>query len=147
MEGIGRQIQPDFNPVEEIRPYLTEVYVRRVMDAKKYSQGALRSAMDGLSLLKDAPFEVRRILRKMRRGELALVLEDPHADRKLHAAALRTNRAIFAALFPAFFFAGVGFVEMDSTWSILAGVVSLGFSWVFFLGLMVSMFRSEGGRT
>ncbi len=144
MEGIGHQVYPEFKPLDAIRPYLTEVYVRRLLDAKKHSQVVARSVMDGLSLLKDAPFDIRRLLRKMRRGELTVNLRSVDDEaRRRHSTAV-ANRAVLAGLFATFFFGAVVLLDQGGTVRTVAGWVSAGFSWLFFLGLLWSLVRGDG---
>lgn len=144
MEGIGHQIYPEFKPLDAIRPYLTEVYVRRLLDAKRHSQVVARSVMDGLTLLKDAPFDIRRVLRKLRRGELTMNLRSADLEsRQQHTAAV-ANRALLGGLFATFFFGAVILLDQGGTARTVAGWVSAGFSWMFFLGLSWSLLRGDG---
>jgi ubiquinone biosynthesis protein len=146
MEGIGHEMYPDFKPLEAIRPYLTEIYVRRMLDAKRHSQALARSVLDGLALLKDAPFDLRRILRKVRRGEMSFVLRhgDQEARDSHHARGL--NRLLFAGLFTVFFFGGLHLLDgsSESTVRFLAGLASEMFAAFFFMGMMVSLVRGDG---
>jgi ubiquinone biosynthesis protein len=144
MEGIGRDAYPDFQPLDAMRPYLTEVYVKRMLDAKKHSQTVTRSLLDGLALAKDAPLDVRRVLRKLRRGELTINLKSAEAEAAQRAQSRRVNRMILGVLFPLFFFAGVYLVDAESGLQNVAGLVSLGLAWVFFLGLGISMLHGDG---
>ena len=144
MEGIGREIYPEFEPVEAIRPFLTELYVKRMLDTKRHTQALLRLGMDGMALLKDAPADVRRILRKARRGELVLKVSSTDLDKRLRARHRMTNSLIMAALFPVFFYGGVYLAGSESTLHILFSLVSFGLAWVFFVGLAVSVFRNDG---
>lgn len=146
MEGIGREVCPEYKPLDAIRPYLTEVYVRRMLDAKRHSQVVARSLMDGLALLKDAPFDLRRVLRKLRRGELTLVLRSADEESRRKSAMLRADRLMLAGLFPVFFF-GAAWLLWDVDWEWLrvgAGAVSGGLAWLFFVGWLVSLFRGDG---
>jgi len=144
MEGIGREVYPEFEPMEEIRPFLTEMYVKRTLDARRHSQNVVRSLMDGLALLKEAPLDIRRILRKARRGELTLQVNPTDALARQRALNARTNRVLMGILFPTFFFGGIYLVGAESTLQNLFGLVSFGFAGLFSFGLMVSMFQGDG---
>ena len=143
MEGLGHELYPEFEPLEAIRPYLTEVYVKRMLDAKRHSQVVARSVMDGLALLKDAPFDVRRVLRKMRRNELGLVLRSADHESRVAAASARTNRLLFGGLFAVFFFGGVLLLDSESILRIIAGVASEVLAWGFLMGLGWSVFHGQ----
>jgi len=146
MEGVGREIYPEFEPVAAVRPLLTELYVRRVLDAERHSRTALRTLVDGLVLLRDAPVDLRRILRKVRRGELTVKVQSVGEEARLKGLQARTNRLVFAFLFPTFFFGGVYLIGLDSSLQNLAGLVSFGLAGLFFLGLVVSLLGSDGGE-
>lgn len=143
MEGLGQEVYPEFQPLEAIRPYLTEVYVKRMLDARRHTQTVARSVLDGLALLKDAPFDVRRVLRKLRRNELGLVLRSPDHEARDAAASARTNRLVFGVLFSVFFFGGVLLLDSDSTLRIVAGVASEVLAWGFLMGLGWSVFQGQ----
>jgi len=144
MEGLGHQVYPEFRPLEAIRPYLTEVYVQRMLDAKKHSQAMARTSVDLMNLLKDAPFELRRVLRKARRGELAIQVRSPaESDRRAMLGRL-VNRVILAILFPAFFFGSVFLLERGGTWATGAGWASAALAWIFFWGLLWSFLTGDG---
>lgn len=144
MEGIGHEVYPEFEPLEEIRPFLTEMYVKRMLDARRHSQNVVRSLMDGLALLKEAPLDIRRILRKARRGELTLQVHPTDARARQSALNARANRVLMGILFPTFFFGGIYLVGAESTLQNLFGLVSFGFAGLFSFGLMVSMFQGDG---
>ncbi len=143
MEGLGQELYPEFEPLDAIRPYLTEVYVKRMLDAKRHSQVVARSVMDGLALLKDAPFDVRRVLRKLRRNELGLVLRSADHESRVAAASAWTNRLLFGGLFSVFFFGGVLLLESESVLRMVAGVVSELLAWGFLIGLVWSIFQGQ----
>jgi len=146
MEGIGREVYPGFEPLKEIRPYLTEMYVKRMLDAKRHSQTLIRSVMDGVALLKEAPLDIRRILKKARRGEFILKVDPVDTAARQRAMNARTNRILMAVLFPTFFFGGVYLSVAGTTLQFLASLVSFGLAGMFFFGLMVSMFQGNEPR-
>ena len=139
MEGIGREACPEFKPLDAVRPYLTEVYVRRMLDARRHSQTVMRSLVEGAALLRDAPLDIRRVLRKLRRGDLTLMLKSADIERELRSRHRRTNRIVLAVLFPVFFFGGVYLAGSDLPLHNAAGLVSFALALVFFVGLGVSM--------
>lgn len=144
MEGLGHQVYPEFRPLEAIRPYLTEVYVQRMLDAKKHSQAVARTSMDLANLLKDAPFEIRRVLRKIRKGEFAIQVRSPAEPARRALLGTLINRVILAVLFPAFFFGSVVLLEQGGTWSTWAGWTAAVLAWFFLLGLLWSFLTGDG---
>lgn len=144
MEGIGREVYPEFEPISAVRPFLTELYVRRILDTRRHSQAILRTLLDGANLLRDAPHDLRRILRKVRRGDFTVQVLSPHEEARQRSLQARTNRYILAFLFPTFFFGGTYLVGLESTLQNLAGLVSFALAGFCLLGLGVSMVRSDG---
>ncbi|MFZ4578679.1 MAG: ABC1 kinase family protein [Myxococcota bacterium] len=90
MEGIAQEIYPEFNPLEAIRPYLVQLYVKRVLDPRAHSRRVYRLLHDYLGLARVLPGEVRGILRRIKAGELQLQIRDAGADGR----ALRNERSI-----------------------------------------------------
>ncbi len=144
MEGIGREVYPEFEPISAVRPLLTELYVRRALDARRHSQAVLRTALDAANLLREAPHDLRRILRKLRRGEFTIQVHSPHEEARQRGLHARTNRLILGFLFPTFFFGGTYLVGMESSLQNLAGLVSFGLAGLCFLGLVLSMVSLDG---
>jgi predicted unusual protein kinase regulating ubiquinone biosynthesis (AarF/ABC1/UbiB family) len=144
MEGIGREAYPEFQPLEAIRPFLTEVYLRRLLDPKRHSQAVVRSVMDGLALLKEAPLDLRRVLRKLRRGELTVLVRDPDVGALEAGRGIRQARWLLGLLTPVFLAGGAVLVGRDSRLQILAGLVSLAMSGACFVGLGFSLLRDDG---
>ncbi|MBD9367653.1 2-polyprenylphenol 6-hydroxylase [Xanthomonas sp. XNM01] len=74
LEGVGRQLDPDFDMASAARPY-----VERAMLARYSPRALLRrvrgSTLDALELAGDMPRELRRLLRAARRGRLHLQVE------------------------------------------------------------------------
>ncbi|MCO4760073.1 MAG: AarF/ABC1/UbiB kinase family protein [Myxococcales bacterium] len=97
MEGIAREIHPDFNPMEDLRPYFIRLYVQRALDPQTYSRRAFRVLHDYWSLIQRTPNDVRGTLRRLHAGELSFDVRDPGADLLHQRTERRTNRAIVAA--------------------------------------------------
>ena len=94
MEGIARQIQPDFNPMMELRPYLIRLYARRALDPNTYSRRVARVAHDWWGLVRSLPNDVRGLTRRVRDGELQLNINDTGQAERLVRAERQVNRVI-----------------------------------------------------
>ena len=90
IEGIAQEIYPEFNPLEEIRPHLVELYARRMLDPKTHSRKLYRVLHDYAGLLRVLPGEVRGVLRRIKAGDLTLNVRDPGAEQR----ALRHERSV-----------------------------------------------------
>lgn len=97
MEGIGRQLDPKMNIVENVQPYVQRILLRRLSPGyivDKMMQ-TMRRTQEGLI---DIPDNINEILRQLREGKLTLHFEDKktaHANREIATA---LNRIAFALL-------------------------------------------------
>ena len=131
MEGIAREIYPDFNPLEDIRPHLVRLYVRRALDPTVYSRRLVRIVHDWWGLAHSTPGEVRGLLRRANAGELELNIRDAEQPARTRQADRMMNRAIVAG--------SAVFSWAAFTWLLPqaaeAGFFSITGLWTFLLGL------------
>ena len=74
LEGMGRQLDPDFDMAGAARPFLERVVMQRYSPRALLKRGR-RSAVDAMELAGDLPRELRRLLRTARRGRLHMQME------------------------------------------------------------------------
>ncbi len=89
LEGMGRQLDPDFDMAAEARPFVQRAMLERHSPAAlaRHSQRTLLGVLD---LARDMPKDVRRLLRTARRGRLRV-----HVDvDSLQAFGDRIDRAV-----------------------------------------------------
>ena len=97
VEGIAQEIYPEFNPLEELRPHLVEMYARRMLDPKTHTRKLYRVLHDYAGLLRVLPGEIRGVLRRVKAGELTLNVRDPDAERRAIRHERSVNRALISA--------------------------------------------------
>lgn len=74
LEGMGRQLDPDFDMASEARPYLERAMLERFATDVLVRRG--RRTLSGLvDLLRDMPRDVHRLLQSARRGKLQMHIE------------------------------------------------------------------------
>ena len=74
LEGMGRQLDPDFDMASEARPYLERAMLERFAPDVLVRRG--RRTLSGLvDLLRDMPRDVHRMLQSARRGKLQMHIE------------------------------------------------------------------------
>ena len=98
VEGIAQEIYPEFNPLEELRPHLVELYARRMLDPKTHTRKLYRVLHDYAGLLRVLPGEIRGVLRRIKTGDLTLNVRDPGAE----ARAIRLERSVNRTLISAY---------------------------------------------
>ncbi len=69
LEGLGRQLDPDFDMAGEARPYLERAMLDRYSPRALARRGR-RTVVGALDLIGDLPRDLRRLLRAARRGRL-----------------------------------------------------------------------------
>jgi ubiquinone biosynthesis protein len=126
MEGLARQIYPQFEPLAAVQPYLVSLFVKRALDPTQHSAQVVDVALDILSFARTFPKELSQLVRRLREGELKVQVQD---DNLLYAArekAASTNRLAGAVLAgagvaaSAFFSQAEGFPDWLSTASLTA---------------------------
>lgn len=77
LEGMGRQLDPDFDMAGEARPFLERAMLERYSPSVLARRGR-RSLMGFLDLARDMPRDLHRLLQSARRGRLRVQIEvDP----------------------------------------------------------------------
>ncbi|MFT3799835.1 MAG: AarF/UbiB family protein [Burkholderiaceae bacterium] len=74
LEGLGRQLDPDFDMATQMTPYLEQVLMQRHRPAALARRG-WRALGDAVTLLSRAPRDLRQLLRSARSGRLHMQIE------------------------------------------------------------------------
>ncbi|MCG8557733.1 MAG: AarF/UbiB family protein [Proteobacteria bacterium] len=93
VEGIGKQIHPQLDVLEEIKPYFTELLLRRYAP-EKISGDLLRMAGQLTSAASDVPAYTQEVLHDLRQGRLSFQVHNP----SLNQVADRLGRRVFSGL-------------------------------------------------
>jgi ubiquinone biosynthesis protein len=96
IEGVGRDIYPQLNTLEEVRPVLLRIYMRRLADPAYHTRVPRKIADDVVHLLETGPNDLRVALRRLREGNLALKLDVGGYEAATRAQAQATNRLALA---------------------------------------------------
>lgn len=74
LEGMGRQLDPEFDMASEARPYLERAILSRFAPRAMLRRGR-RGLMGAVDMLGDLPRDVRRLVQAARKGRLQLRIE------------------------------------------------------------------------
>ncbi|MCK5870435.1 hypothetical protein BMR07_04280 [Methylococcaceae bacterium CS1] len=74
LEGMGRQLDPDFNIVQEVTPFMQRALLKRIAPDTLIKQGWL-SLSGMVELLIELPNDLHRLLDLARRGALGVRLD------------------------------------------------------------------------
>jgi ubiquinone biosynthesis protein len=94
VEFIGARLDPNYQPVASIRPYLMRQYAAMLLDPKVYADYAITVGDNYRRFLTDFPGDIRLVARQLARGELAVGTfraDRRDVERTIHRVA---NRAI-----------------------------------------------------
>ncbi|NQE06251.1 protein kinase UbiB [ANME-1 cluster archaeon GoMg1] len=95
IEGVGRDLDPEFNSVKHAEPF-AEKLIRERMSPRKLIEDFYLSALETRLLLRDLPSEARDILARVRQGEVKINFEHKGLDPMLKTLDQTNNRMVFA---------------------------------------------------
>ena len=97
MEGIGKQLDPDFNAVEIAEPFARRL-IRRRLDPKRVARQALKEGREYIETLGRIPPAFERALSSLNRGELEIVFTHKGLDRFISKLDVVSNRVSLAVV-------------------------------------------------
>lgn len=145
LEGLGRQLDPDFQIVKHLTPFVRQVILDRYKPKSllKHGKRKLHNIMDAATSI---PKDVSKILRQVQRGSMKIEFDLKRLDHFGHQIDHSTNR-LTMGLITAALIIGSSIVMTVKTGPMLFGLPAfgfIGFSLAFLNGfmLMVSIWRS-----
>jgi ubiquinone biosynthesis protein len=145
LEGLGRQLDPDFQIVHHLTPFVKKVIIDRYTPANLFKRGKrglthLTEALTGL------PGDVSQVLREAARGRLKLNLDLKRLDHFGHQLDHSTNR-LTMALITAALIVGSSIVMTVHGGPTIFGLPAFGFvgfflAFVIGIMLMISVWRA-----
>lgn len=116
-EGLGRQLNPDFDIVAKARPFVKQVQMER------YSPGRLAGDLkdytaEWLDIARDLPADIRTIVRLVRTGKIRLQLDHGGFESLRHTLDQTNNRLSYALVLAALIIASSIIVHsgLPPTW-------------------------------
>jgi ubiquinone biosynthesis protein len=149
LEGIGRKLDPDFDMASEAAPFLQRAMLVRYSPFAIARRGR-RAIGDTVGLLSALPTELRRMLRRARRGRLNVNLDVERLEKFGQRVEHSANRLAMAALIAALI------IGSSIVMTVPGGPTLLGLPFFGLLGfvgavlgslwLLLAIWRSGGGR-
>jgi len=99
-EDVARKLDPEFEFVSLARPYMRKLMMRR-MDVGKLAYEGLKTLRDLYDLLKVGPRELELLLRKIKRGQFAIELQDRGLQNLMLEIDRSSNRIAFSMIISA----------------------------------------------
>ena len=147
MEGIGRQLDPDFNMIGHLRPFMERLLRERATPGH-LSKELLRTAQAYGALARNLPHDVKELLNRIKRNKFKIDLEHRGLERLIADIDKSSNRLSFSLLIAALV-VGSSLIMQTDKGPLLFGFPVLGFlgySIAGFLGLWLAIAILRSGR-
>ncbi|MGK2905589.1 MAG: ABC1 kinase family protein [Desulfuromonadales bacterium] len=97
MEGVGRQLDPDFNMISPMRPYIKKLVLER-FSPKNICAQAGHIAYAYTSLAKSLPHDIKEFLNRLNRNQFKIDLEHRGLEKLVTDLDRSSNRVSFAVV-------------------------------------------------
>ncbi len=144
-EEVGRMLDPGFEFASQAEPY-----IKKLAKQKFKSKVFLKDLISGLKETRDFftvfPFELKRILRKLKKGELTVVLRHKDLERLILELDRSSNRLSFAFIIAAIIIGSSFIMQLDIGYKILGypllGILGFFFAGFLGVGLIIAILKS-----
>jgi len=97
MEGIGRQLDPDFNMVSHLRPFM-EKLIRDRISPGNVSREAVRMGQSYVQLIRTLPGDIKEFITRINRNKFKIDLEHRGLEKLITDLDRSSNRLSFSLL-------------------------------------------------
>lgn len=147
MEGVGRSLDPDFNMIGHLRPFMKKLFIQRKTPAS-LSREFTRTFLAYGALVKSLPRDVKELINRINRNKFKIDLEHRGLDRLISDLDKSSNRLSFSLLI-ASLIVGSSLIMQTEKGPLIFGFPILGFlgySIAGFLGLWLAIAILRSGR-
>jgi ubiquinone biosynthesis protein len=147
MEGLGRQLDPDFNMIGHLKPFM-EKLVREKLSPASLSRETLHMVQAYGALVKNLPKDIKEFINRVNRNKFKIDLEHRGLERLIADLDKSSNRLSFSLLIAALI-VGSSLIMQTEKGPMLFGFPVLGFlgySIAGFLGLWLAIAILRSGR-
>jgi len=147
MEGVGRQLNPDFNMINHMRPYVNKLVLER-FSPKNITEQAGRIIQDYTALAKNLPHDVKEFINRLNRNKFKIDLEHRGLEKLVTDLDRSSNRVSFAVVIGSLIVGSSLVMQIDKGPMILGFPLLglLGYSIAGFLGLWLAIGILRSGR-
>jgi len=147
IEGIGRQLDPDFNMIANLRPFMERLIRQRLSPPNMAKQLGLL-ANSYANLARTLPRDLKEFLNRLNRNKIKIDLEHRGLERLISDLDKSSNRISFSLIIAALI-VGSSLVMQTNKGPQLFGFPALGilgYSFAAFLGLWLAIAILRSGR-
>ena len=146
LEGLGKELVPDFNLIEEARPLIAEL-VKERWSLKTLSEDFRTQGLNFFDLIQDFPAKLQNLFRKMDRGDLTFTFKHTGLSALNNTLERISNRVTFGIIIAALI-VGSSMIITTGVKPLLLGFPALGVvgylvSGVLGLWLIVNILRKR----
>lgn len=124
VEGIGLLLDPDFEMIKQITPFIRRVKLSRY-HPKRMADDIVRSGVEFVQLMQEIPGETREILKQMKQGKIKMEFEHRGLEPMLSTHDQISNRIAFAIVIAALII-GSALIVLSKTPPFLFGISFIG---------------------
>lgn len=114
MEGMARELDPEMDPIEAIRPFVLKLWIERLQDPRYLARDGIRVARAYLDLFTQLPDDLRRISSQLSRGQLGLRVAVEGRAESQRESARSANRLAMAGVIAALLVASAWLVGAET---------------------------------
>ena len=147
MEGVGRHLDPEFNMINHMRPYVNKLVFER-FSPKNISEQAGRIVQAYSSLAKNLPQDIKEFVNRLNRNQFKIDLEHRGLEKLVTDLDRSSNRVSFAVVIGSLIVGSSLVMQIDKGPMILGFPLLglLGYSIAGFLGLWLAIGILRSGR-
>lgn len=147
MEGIGRQLDPNFNMVAQLKPFAEQVIKNRY-SATSIAKEAARTLQSYQALGKSLPKDIKEFINRINRNKFKIDVEHRGFERLVNDLDKSTNRISFSMIIAALIVGSSLVMQIDKGPMLFGFPILglLGYSVAGFLGLGLAIAILRSGR-
>lgn len=147
MEGVGRQLDPDFNMISHMRPYVNTLVQERY-SPKNLAAQAGRTAKAYTSLARNLPYDIKEFINRLNRNQFKIDLEHRGLEKLVTDLDRSSNRVAFALVIGSLIVGSSLVMQIDKGPMVLGFPLLglLGYSIAALLGLWLAVGILRSGR-
>lgn len=135
LEGLGRQLDPDFQLVEHLAPFVRQLILARY-DPRNFLMRSKQTLREGFAMIADLPRDIIRIGKDIRHGKFRINLDLKRLEQFGHQLDKSVNRLTMGIV------TGCLIIGSSIVMTVKGGPTLFGLPFFGFLGFMAAFFNS-----
>jgi ubiquinone biosynthesis protein len=147
MEGLGKQLDPNFNMVEQLKPFAEQIIAERYSPTN-IAKDAAKALQSYQALGKSLPKDIKEFINRINRNKFKIDLEHRGFERLINDLDKSTNRISFSMIISALIVGSSLIMQIDKGPMLFGFPILglLGYSVAGFLGLGLAIAILRSGR-